>query len=202
MTSPDGKCIIVSAPSGAGKTTLVRHLLMQEASLAFSVSATSRAKRDYEVDGVDYFFLGADEFRRRIEADEFVEWEEVYPGQFYGTLKHELRRIWNTGKHPVFDVDVVGGLDLKEIFGPNALALFVAPPSINALEQRLRNRGTETEDSLKKRVAKAHHELTFANQFDVVVVNDDLDRACSEAFRKVSDFLNGSLTNAPSASTP
>ncbi|MBK9761700.1 MAG: guanylate kinase [Flavobacteriales bacterium] len=202
MTSPDGKCIIVSAPSGAGKTTLVRHLLMQEATLAFSVSATSRAKRDYEVDGVDYFFLGADEFRRRIEADEFVEWEEVYPGQFYGTLKHELRRIWNTGKHPVFDVDVVGGLDLKEIFGPNALALFVAPPSINALEQRLRNRGTETEDSLKKRVAKAHHELTFANQFDAVVVNDDLDRACSEAFRKVSDFLNGSLTNAPSASTP
>ena len=180
----------------------MRHLLMQEATLAFSVSATSRAKRDYEVDGVDYFFLGADEFRRRIEADEFAEWEEVYPGQFYGTLKHELRRIWNTGKHPVFDVDVVGGLDLKEIFGPNALALFVAPPSINALEQRLRNRGTETEDSLKKRVAKAHHELTFANQFDAVVVNDDLDRACSEAFRKVSDFLNGSLTNAPSASTP
>jgi guanylate kinase len=189
MNSPDGKCVIVSAPSGAGKTTLVRYLLEHEASLAFSVSATSRAKRDYEVDGKDYFFIGTEEFRKRIEQDEFVEWEEVYPGQFYGTLKHELHRIWKEGRHPIFDVDVVGGLDLKEIFGPNALALFVAPPSIEALEQRLRDRGTETPESLRKRVAKAGHELTFALQFDAVVVNEDRERACTEAYQRVFDFL-------------
>ena len=170
--------------------------------MAFSVSATSRTKRSYETDGIDYFFIGTDEFRRRINADEFVEWEEVYPDQFYGTLKHELHRIWNAGKHPIFDVDVVGGLDLKEIFGPNALALFVAPPSIEALEQRLRDRGTETPESLRKRVQKADHELTFADQFDAVVVNNDRDRACGEAYQRVSDFLNGSSTNAPLASTP
>ena len=143
MSGDLGKCIIVSAPSGAGKTTIVRHLLEHQPTLAFSVSATSRAKRSYEVDGKDYHFITTEEFQRRIDADEFVEWEEVYPGQFYGTLKHELNRIWKDGKHPIFDVDVIGGLDLKEIFGPNALAMFIAPPSIEALEERLRQRGTE-----------------------------------------------------------
>ncbi len=196
----DGKCIIVSAPSGAGKTTLVRYLLKHEPSLAFSVSATSREKRAYETDGVDYFFISAEEFRERIAQDGFVEWEEVYPGRFYGTLKHELHRIWNEGKHPIFDVDVVGGLDLKEIFGPNALALFVAPPSIEALEQRLKDRGTETPETLRLRVEKAAHELTFAPRFDAVVVNDDRDRACSEAYQLVSDFLQA--TTDPVAVDP
>lgn len=190
MSGDQGKCIIVSAPSGAGKTTLVRHLLEQEPGLAFSVSATSRAKRSYEVDGKDYHFITPEEFQRRIDADEFVEWEEVYPGQFYGTLKHELHRIWKDGKHPIFDVDVVGGLDLKEIFGPNALAVFIAPPSIGALEERLRQRGTETPESLAKRVAKAAHELTYAPRFDATVINDDLDRACEEARRRVDEFLS------------
>lgn len=190
MNSADGKCIIVSAPSGAGKTTIVRHLLTHEPQLAFSVSATSRARRSYEVDGKDYHFISSEEFQRRIDADEFVEWEEVYPGQFYGTLKHELHRIWKEGRHPIFDVDVVGGLDLKEIFGPNALALFIAPPSLAALEERLRQRGTETPESLAKRVAKADHELTYAPQFDAVVVNDVLDRASAEALQRVTGFLS------------
>ena len=190
MTASDGKCIIVSAPSGAGKTTIVRHLLAQEPGLAFSVSATSRARRSYEVDGKDYHFISAEEFQRRIEADEFVEWEEVYPGQFYGTLKHELHRIWKEGRHPIFDVDVVGGLDLKEIFGPNALAVFIAPPSIAALEERLRQRGTETPASLAKRVAKAAHELTYAPRFDAEIINDDRDRACAEAYQRVHGFLS------------
>lgn len=189
MSGDQGKCIIVSAPSGAGKTTIVRHLLERDPRLAFSVSATSRPKRAYEIDGRDYHFIGADEFQRRITADEFVEWEEVYPGRFYGTLKHELDRIWKAGRHPVFDVDVVGGLDLKEIFGPNALALFIAPPSLNALEERLRARGTETPESLAVRMAKAGQEMTYAPRFDVTVVNDDLERACAEALRSASAFL-------------
>lgn len=188
MISP-GKCIIVSAPSGAGKTTLVHRLLEQEGRLAFSISATSRAKRAHEVDGRDYWFITAEEFQQRIARDEFVEWEEVYPGQFYGTLKHELRRIWDSGRHPVFDVDVVGGLDLKEIFGPSALALFIAPPTIDALEQRLRARGTETPESLAKRVSKAADEITYAPRFDRIVVNDDRDRASAEAYQLVRDFL-------------
>lgn len=190
MNSTDGKCIIVSAPSGAGKTTIVRYLLEKETTLAFSISATSRARRGYEVDGKDYHFITAEEFQRRIDADEFVEWEEVYPGQFYGTLKHELHRIWQEDKHPIFDVDVVGGLDLKEIFGPNALAIFIAPPSIGALEERLRQRGTETVESLAKRVAKAEHELTYAAQFDTTVINEDRDRACAEAYQRVREFLS------------
>lgn len=191
MTSTDGKCIIVCAPSGAGKTTIVQHLLRAIPELAFSVSATSRAKRPHEVHGHDYFFLSSEEFKALIAKDEFVEWEEVYPGQFYGTLKHELHRIWKEGKHPVFDVDVVGGMDLKEIFGPSALAIFIAPPSIQALEERLRMRGTETPESLRKRISKAEQELGYRDRFDVVVVNDDRDRACAEAYQLANDFLRG-----------
>src|SRR5690606_24934571 len=133
----NGKCIIVSAPSGAGKTTIVRHLLGRDLGLDFSISATSRPKREYERDGRDYFFLTADEFRQRIAEDAFVEWEEVYPGRFYGTLRSEIERIWQAGRHPIFDVDVVGGIRLKELFGNKALSLFVSPPTIQALEQRL-----------------------------------------------------------------
>lgn len=185
-----GKCVIISAPSGAGKTTIVRSLLAQGLRLAFSVSATSRAKRSYEVEGQDYFFMTAEEFRKLIDADAFVEWEEVYPGQYYGTLRSEIDRIWSLGNSAIFDVDVVGGLHLKQVFGDRALAVFVSPPSVDVLEQRLRARGTETSESLKKRVDKAAHEMTFALQFDVVVVNDTLEHACSRAHQLVTRFLN------------
>lgn len=191
MAAPagNGKCIIVSAPSGAGKTTIVRHLLGRGLGLDFSVSATSRPRRDYERDGHDYFFITADEFRARIAADAFVEWEEVYPGRFYGTLRSEIERIWQQGRHPIFDVDVVGGLRLKEIFGGKALSLFVSPPTIEALEQRLLLRGTETPESLRVRVDKAEHELSFTVKYDHVVINDDMHQACEEAYETVRAFL-------------
>jgi guanylate kinase len=185
-----GKCIIVSAPSGAGKTTIVRHLLAQDLGLAFSISATSRPKRDYEIDGHDYYFITSDEFRQRIVDGAFVEWEEVYQGRFYGTLRAEMTRIWAEGHTPIFDVDVVGGLHLKGIFGENGLAVFIAPPSMEVLEERLRLRGTETPETLNDRVDKAVHEMTYAPRFDAVVVNDDRDRACSEAYQRVRDFLS------------
>lgn len=184
-----GKLIIFSAPSGSGKTTLVHHLLSKpELKLAFSVSATSREKRPNETHGKDYYFLSADEFRKRIEADEFLEWEEVYTDQFYGTLRSEIDRIHAEGKHVMFDVDVVGGVNIKKQFGDEALAVFVKPPSTEELERRLRNRSTESEESLKKRVGKAAEELEFATQFDVVLVNDDLETAKREAEKLVAEF--------------
>ena len=186
----NGKCIIVSAPSGAGKTTIVRHLLGRDLGLDFSISATSRPKREYERDGHDYFFLTADDFRKRIAEDAFVEWEEVYPGRFYGTLRSEIERIWQAGHHPIFDVDVVGGVKLKEIFGRKALSMFVSPPTIEALEQRLLLRGTETPETLRVRVDKASLELTFTIHYDHVVINDDMHQACEEAYESVRGFLN------------
>ncbi|MDB4655655.1 guanylate kinase [Flavobacteriales bacterium] len=184
-----GKLIIFSAPSGSGKTTLVHHLLPKpELKLAFSVSATSREKRPNEEHGKDYYFLSADEFRKRISAGDFLEWEEVYTDQFYGTLRSEINRIHSEGKTVVFDVDVVGGVNLKKEFGESALAIFVQPPSIEELERRLRNRSTESEESLAKRVAKSAEELEYANQFDVVIINDDLETAKAEAYNLVSDF--------------
>jgi guanylate kinase len=185
-----GKCVIISAPSGAGKTTIVRSLLAQGLRLAFSVSATSRPKRHYEVDGQDYFFITADEFRQRVAAGDFIEWEEVYEGRFYGTLRSEIERIWSQGNSAIFDVDVVGGLHLKAVFGEQALAIFVSPPSIEVLEDRLRNRDTETPETLKDRVDKAAHEMTYAHRFDAVVVNDTLEHACAEAFTLVKRFLS------------
>jgi guanylate kinase len=184
-----GKCIIVSAPSGAGKTTIVRHLLGRGLGLDFSISCTSRPRRGQERDGHDYWFISAEEFRRRIDAGEFVEWEEVYPGRFYGTLRSEVERIWKAGKYPIFDVDVVGGLRLKEIFGERALSLFVSPPTIEALEQRLQLRGTESPESLRVRVDKAAQELTFTPRYDQVVINDDMHQACEDAYEAVSAFL-------------
>lgn len=184
-----GKCVIISAPSGAGKTTIVHHLLGQGLDLAFSVSATSRARRAHETEGRDYFFLTTDEFKRRIAIDAFVEWEEVYPGQYYGTLRAEIDRIWSEGHHPIFDVDVEGGLNLKKVFGHGALALFIAPPSIAVLEQRLRSRGTESPEQLQRRVDKAAHEMDYAPRFDHMIVNDRLERACAEALGLVSAFL-------------
>lgn len=185
-----GKLIIFSAPSGSGKTTLVHHLLSKpELKLAFSVSATSREKRPNEIHGKDYYFLTPDEFRTRIDKNEFLEWEEVYENQFYGTLRSEIVRIHSEGKTVLFDVDVVGGLNIKKQFGDTALAVFVQPPSIEELERRLRSRSTESEESLAKRVGKAAEELEFSNQFDVVLVNDDLAVAKKEAEKLVADFI-------------
>ncbi|MEI6681859.1 MAG: guanylate kinase [Bacteroidota bacterium] len=185
-----GKAIIVSAPSGAGKTTIVKHLLSAIPRLAFSVSACSRARRKEETDGRDYYFISAGQFKEKIALDDFVEWQEVYPGSFYGTLKSEMDRIWSEGKTPIFDVDVVGGLNLKQYFGPDGLAIFIQPPSIEELENRLRNRATESEDTLRKRVDKAAYELNFASRFDRIVINDDLKIKCIEIVTMVNGFLD------------
>ncbi len=184
-----GKCVIFSAPSGAGKTTIVHHLLQQQLGLEFSVSACSREPRPNEKDGIDYYFLGVDEFKHRIQQDAFLEWEEVYTDNFYGTLKSEIERIWSNGNTVIFDVDVVGGLNLKRIFGDHALAVFVQPPTIDELEKRLRYRSTETEEKINQRMAKAQKELSYARDFDVVLVNDNLEEACKNARTLVSQFL-------------
>jgi guanylate kinase len=184
-----GKCVILSAPSGGGKTTIMQYLLNCNLDLEFSISACTRKKREKEIDGKDYYFLSVDEFKRKIENNEFVEWEEVYADNFYGTLKTEVERIWTNGKHVIFDVDVKGGVSLKKNFGDKALGIFIQPPSMEALEKRLRSRKTETEESLQKRLKKAEYELTYANKFDVVLINDDLNKACEEAKKIVSDFL-------------
>ncbi len=186
----EGKCVIFSAPSGAGKTTIVRHLLATEKRLAFSVSACSREPRSNETDGKDYHFLGVEGFKQKIEEDAFVEWEEVYENNFYGTLKSEIEKIWSEGKSVVFDVDVVGGLNLKKQFGDQALAVFVQPPSIEELENRLRSRSTESEEKILIRMGKARQELAHAVGFDVVLRNIHLDQACAEAETLVDQFLS------------
>ena len=173
-----GKVIIVSAPSGAGKTSIVKHVLEFLPELRFSTSATTRAKREGEVDGRDYHFLTVEDFKEGIRNDDFLEWEEVYANQFYGTLKSEIQRIWDEGKTVIFDVDVKGGLNIKKYFGDDAMAIF------------MRNRGTETEESLHKRLEKAEYEMTFAPQFDKTILNDDLDVARAEMIQTVRDFLN------------
>lgn len=184
------KLVIISAPSGAGKTTIVKHLLESGLNLSFSVSATTRPLRGSERDGVDYFFLTIDEFKKRIANDEFVEWEEVYKDLFYGTLKSELERIWKNGQFVLFDVDVKGAINLKNKFGTEAIAIFVMPPSVGELETRLIKRGTDSPEKVRIRVEKAHEELKLANQFDTVIVNHQLDRAKKEAFKIVSSFLS------------
>lgn len=185
-----GKLIIFSAPSGAGKTTIVRHLLEQSLPLAFSVSATSRAKREGEQNGKDYWFLTVEEFKNRVEKGDFLEWEEVYPNQFYGTLRSEIERVHAQGNHVLFDLDVVGGLNLKRQFGERALAIFVMPPSVQELENRLRSRSTESEESLQKRVAKAASELEYSKHFDRVVHNDNLVDAQQTAINLVKAFID------------
>ncbi len=186
----NGKVIIVSAPSGAGKTSIVKHVLEYLPELSFSTSATTRAMREGEVNGRDYHFLTVEDFKRGIGRNDFLEWEEVYANQFYGTLKSEVQRIWDEGKTVIFDVDVKGGLNIKRYFGDKALAIFVEPPSVQELENRLRKRGTETEESLRKRVEKAEYELTFAPQFDKIILNDDLDIARAEMLHTIRDFLD------------
>jgi guanylate kinase len=184
-----GKLIIFSAPSGAGKTTIVKALTEKFPSLEFSVSATCRSPREGEVHGRDYCFLSSEEFEKAIDADKFVEWEEVYAGTKYGTLRSEVERIWGKGNVILFDVDVKGGLRLKSIFGEQALSIFVMPPSVEVLRQRLVGRGTDSPETIEKRVGKAELELSFANQFDKVVVNDDLLRAVCEVENIIIEFL-------------
>lgn len=185
-----GKCVIFSAPSGAGKTTIVHDLLSRELGLEFSVSACSREPRPNEVDGKDYYFLGSEVFRKKIEENAFVEWEEVYTNNYYGTLKSEMERIWSEGKTVIFDVDVIGGLNLKKQFQDSALAIFVQPPSYNELEKRLRGRSTESEDKINQRMSKAKKELSFASEFDFVLINDNLSDACNNAAEMVQNFIN------------
>lgn len=185
----NGKAIIFSAPSGAGKTTIVHHLLGQELGLAFSISATSRPPRPVERDGKDYYYLTPEMFRLRIERGDFLEWEEVYTDQYYGTLLSEVERIWFLGNHVIFDVDVIGGLNLKKHFGDRALSVFVKAPSIDALRTRLVGRSTESDEKIATRMAKATQEMGYAEEFDVVLVNDDLERALAEARMLVGDFL-------------
>lgn len=185
-----GKAIIFSAPSGSGKTTIVKHLLETDPRLGFSISACTRDRRGRnEVHGKDYYFLSPEEFKQSIDRDEFVEWEEVYVGAFYGTLKSEVQRLWDSGRHVLFDVDVKGGLKLKKYFGDRALAIFVKVPSMQALEQRLRSRGTDSEDSISKRLFKVNFEMSFENQFDISLVNEDLEATLRKAKQLVDDFL-------------
>lgn len=189
MSEQNGKLVIFSAPSGAGKSTLVNYLLPQFPALSFSISATSRSPRGKEKNGKDYYFLSSEEFKSRVAQDELLEWEEVYAGTYYGTLRSEVERIWAQGKVVVFDIDVVGALNLKKQFGDRALALFVQAPSVEILEQRLRGRGTDSEEKIQQRVAKATIEMARAPEFDKVVVNDDLDTAKAEALAILKDFL-------------
>lgn len=186
----EGKVIIFSAPSGSGKTTIVQRLLKERADIGFSISATTRRPRGtHEQPGVDYYFYSLEEFKNAIDDQKLVEYEEVYDGVYYGTLKSEIQRLWNLGKTVVFDVDVVGGLTLKKFFGSNALAVFVRAPSLDVVEQRLRSRGTEDEESLKTRLAKIEEEWGFQESYDFNLINDDLETAIRDAKDKLDDFI-------------
>lgn len=185
-----GKCIIFSAPSGAGKTTLVHKLLESSEQYAFSISACSRDPRENERDGVDYYFIGLENFKQKISENAFVEWEEVYKNNYYGTLKSELIRIWSMGKTVVFDVDVVGGMNLKKVFKNNALAIFVNPPSMEILEERLRGRKTESEEKIQMRISKAQVEMDRAAEFDVIIENNILERAVERVKAVAAEFVN------------
>ena len=191
-----GKLLVFSAPSGSGKTTIVRHLLAQpDLNLEFSISCTTRAPRGEEVDGKDYYFISWDEFKKHIKAEDFVEWEEVYTDNFYGTLKTEVERIWALGKHVIFDIDVAGGLRIKHKFPNETLAVFVKPPSVDELKRRLKQRSTESEDKINMRIAKASVELATAPQFDTIIKNYDLEVAKEEAYQLVKKFMNTNSTN-------
>ena len=187
---PKGKAIIFSAPSGSGKTTIVKYLLSINPSLEFSISATSRQKRGTETEGKDYYFLTSEDFENKISNNEFIEWEEVYKGNFYGTLKSEMQRIWDNGHHVIFDVDVIGGLNLKKYFGEHALSIFVKIPDLSTLEKRLRERATESEDKIRQRLEKADHEIRFADKFDIILENNNLEETLQRARSIVDSFIN------------
>lgn len=184
-----GKMIVVSAPSGSGKTTIVKQMLASGLNLEFSVSATSRNPRAGEKDGVDYYFLSPEAFKKKISSNEFIEWEEVYKNCYYGTLKSEVERIWRKQHHVIFDVDVIGGLNIKKQFSDICLSIFIKAPSIAELESRLKKRSTDSEETIRKRLEKAEYELGFAPQFDRIIVNDRLEKATEETFQIIKDFL-------------
>lgn len=184
-----GKLIIFSAPSGSGKSTIINHLLKQQLNLHFSISATSRAPRGTERNGVEYYFLTPEEFRSRIAAGDFLEYEEVYTDKYYGTLKSEVERILNDGKNVIFDVDVVGGCNIKKYYSDKALSVFIQPPSIVELRSRLEGRGTDKPEVIESRIAKAEFELSFADKFDVIIINDNLEKAQTEALQVIKEFL-------------
>ena len=183
------KLIVISAPSGAGKTSIVHHLLKEIPNLSFSVSACSRKKRTKEIDGKDYHFLGVDGFKKKVEENAFLEWEEVYENQYYGTLKSEVKRIWNEGKTVIFDLDVVGGLNIKKQYPKECLSVFIMPPSIDVLRERLSIRGSESEEMLEKRLNKAEEEISRNQEFDCVILNDDFEIACNEVKQKITNFI-------------
>ena len=190
MTSSSQKIIIITAPSGAGKTSITRHLLKTfPDKLTFSVSAATRQARDYEKEGVDYYFISPEDFKNKIQHNEFVEWEMVYEGKYYGTLKSEMERLWKLDKTPLLDVDVKGALHVQQQFPGSSLSLFIEPPSIDELKRRLESRGTESAESLQARVNKASYELSFSHQFDKIIINDNLERACKEAEFVIRDWL-------------
>lgn len=183
------KLIVISAPSGAGKTSIVKHLLKNMDALSFSVSACSRDKRENETDGKDYHFLGVDGFKNKIKKDAFLEWEEVYENQFYGTLKSEVQRVWNEGKAVIFDVDVAGGLNIKKQYPKECLSIFIMPPSVDVLRERLSGRGSETDEKIEVRLAKAEEEIAKNQKFDKVILNDDFEIACEETQEVISNFI-------------
>jgi guanylate kinase len=194
MTEALHKIIIITAPSGAGKTSITRHLMQKFPELAFSVSAATRKPRGYEVDGKDYHFITEEEFKQRIQHNEFVEWEMVYEGKYYGTLKSELESIWSRSKIPVLDIDVKGAIHVQQQFPDSVLSLFIETPSVEVLKKRLEGRGTETDESLSARINKAAYELSFRDHFNRSIVNDDLQRACTEAEQIVGEFLRKGTT--------
>lgn len=189
MSATNGKLIILTAPSGSGKTSITRYLIGKYPRLSFSISATTRAPRGTEKDGVEYHFLSVDDFRTRIDANEFIEWEMVYEGKYYGTLKSELQRIWNQGKVPMLDIDVQGAIHVQQQFAGNCLSIFIQPPSVAELRRRLSARGTETPESLETRVNKASYEMSFNHHFTKTILNEDLEKACAETEQVIKDFL-------------
>ena len=184
-----GKLIVISAPSGAGKTSIVHFLLEQIEALSFSVSACSRARRENEKDGIDYHFLAMEEFQQKIKKGDFLEWEEVYKNQYYGTLKSEVERIWRKGKTVIFDLDVIGGINIKKQYPNKCLSIFIMPPSLAVLEERLQKRGSESVDSLQKRIAKAEREIAKSEEFDKVILNDDFSMACRHTMKVIQKFI-------------
>ena len=185
-----GKLIVISAPSGTGKTSIIHHLLKNIPELSFSVSACSREKRDHEIHGKDYYFLDVEDFQNKIKEDAFLEWEEVYENQYYGTLKSEIERIWSEGKTVIFDVDVIGGLNIQKKYPKECLSLFIMPPSVDVLRVRLSGRGSESEEKLEMRLEKAEQEILTNQKFDKVILNDDFGIACEETMKVITNFIN------------